>query len=59
MFFREKGAVAVQNRVTIGGRDFSFNRDDGIEARYPFRASYNANVYTEKPDARIFRPSVG
>jgi hypothetical protein len=46
VFFREKGAVAVQNRVTIGGRDFSFNRDDGIEARYPFRASYNANVYT-------------
>ena len=46
VFFREKGAAAVSNRVVIGGRDFSFNSDDGIEARYPFRASYSANVYT-------------
>ena len=46
VFFREKGAAAVRNRVAIGGRDFSFNSDDGIEARYPFRASYSANVYT-------------
>lgn len=43
---QKEAQLAVQNHVTIGGRDFSFNRDDGIEARYPFRASYSANMYT-------------
>ena len=46
VFYREKSATAVRNRVAIGGGDFSFNSDDRIEPRYPFRASYSANVYT-------------
>ncbi len=44
LFHREHVARTERNRVTIGGRDFSFRAGDDPEGKHRFRAAYSAAI---------------
>jgi hypothetical protein len=45
IFFRERSLRAADSRLTIGGADFSFPHDSGLESRYRFQAAYSFNSF--------------
>ena len=44
LFHRERNALAARNRVTIGGRDYSFRAGDDPQVTHRFVAAYSAGI---------------